>query len=680
MSPNSSERLVCSSCGSAYPLEAVRDHASFSCSICGNVIVVPSSVPGAPPVQRAAPAPSVRTPAARAPARPAHRSPASPPRGHHAHDKRRTAKRDGGKPVVILSCIGLLVVGVGAVMALQSGDADTPDSNDTTGPTAPVVSTADPKTDPDAWKALSSTDRARLRRETLDAVDRHNSSQLQWAALFFAERGELDARKTVARWAVETDPGARWAHEILGLDDCGKLVDALFEESPRAEELQTEAVRDLEALVSKARPGSGPWFPPIEVATQVRELVHQVRADEARLQDDYWFGVTRWTNYQRTVEVMRDYPALTDTAGPYVIFVQVGGKPKEDLSDADAVELNRAQRVMRETKALFASLYAGWHRELGGLFGFTRYGPDNATFETLLKVNAFSREEDFERYCRERHSWSPTLAGVRAFYVQEEPRFIVTHDGDAEGEEPFETYQTQCHEGVHQLVHFYTRELTEKSTGKPPAWQDCATRPLWSSEGFAEFFSAFRGDGEKRMWMQPLDSRMELIWIVDQAFPKLGWKDYPLARLTSVSHGGGLDEAILRTAPRLTEAQAKDDRWKAWHSRIQSVYANLYYARAWSFVYFLWNAESGGRPKYRERYIAYLKREFVVPSSTDKLAEDGRWTSKLLLDALGITNMDDLKALESEWRTWVGDLCEQYQHSDWLPTRHALFKLMGVKK
>ena len=538
---------------------------------------------------------------------------------------------------------------------------------------------ADPRTDAAAWKALPSAERARLRRETLDAVDRQNSAQLEWAANFFKQRGESDARKTVARWAAETDPDAEWAHAILGMKDCGELIDTLLEESPRAEELETDAVRALERIAAKERPKSGPWFPPLETAAQIRTLAQEVRADEIRLADDYWFGVTRWLNYQRTVEVMRDYPTLHDTTGPYVVFVQVGGKPKSDLSDVNAVELNRAQRVLRETKTLFGALYEGWHRELGPIFGFTRYGPENATFETLLKVNAFSRESDFERFSRERHRISPAAAGVRAFYSPEEPRFIVTHDGDAGGEAPYVTYQTQCHEGVHQLAHFYTREMTEKKTGKRPAWRDCSVRPLWSNEGFAEFFSAYAGDGGARKWMQPLDNRMELIWILDQAFAKLGWSDYALADLTGVTTGRDLREAIIGVAPTLTEAQSTDERWILWQRRVFNVYANLFYARAWSLSYFLWNAEKGGRPKYRERYIAYLKREFIVPEADDKLATDGRWSNRLLFDALGLGSANEVQALETEWRAWTQALNEKHQHADWLPTRHNLFGMLGVK-
>jgi len=687
MAQSSPERLICSSCGSAYPLDAVRDHASFSCSICGNIIVVPTSVPGAGAVtrpQRTA-ARSTSTPSAPAqPAPPSRRPTTAPPAKRRATPSRPIPRRthDSGKrgsratkPLVIVAILVLVGITVTAAFILRPKRAPAKEAL----PTSETVATADPKTDAAAWKALPAAERSRLRRETLDAIDRHNSSQLEWAADFFLDRGETAARDTVARWAIESDPGAQWAHTILGLEDCGKLVDAAFEESPRAEELQTEAIRELESLVARERPGTGPWFPSGEVVGRVRTLVTEVRSDEQRLADDYAFGVTRWTNYQRKIDIMRDFPAIHGTTGPYLIFVQVGGSPKSDLSNVDSVELNRAERVLREMKSLFGSLYEAWHRELGPSLGFTRYGPENAPFATLLKVNAFSREADFERYCQEQHDWSPTSVGVSAFYSRREPRFVVTHDGKVEDGEEEAARRRQCRNGVYQLAQFYTRDLTEKKTGRAPAWPECVVRPMWSSAGFADFFSAHKGEGNTRKWMQPIDKYMELIWILEQGFPRCGWDQLSLSQVTGVASSAGLNAMVLAAAPQLTESQAADERWVKWHGYVQNLYARLFYARSWSLAYFLWHAEEDGQPKYRTRYIEYLKREFVVPGATDDLAADGKWTGDLLLDALGITDAAGLEALDQEWQAWVMALCEQHQDENWLPTRAGLFKTMGVK-
>ncbi len=413
---------------------------------------------------------------------------------------------------------------------------------------------------------------------------------------------------------------------------------------------------------------------PLQIVTRPTGAIDAVRwrsPSSAWLQSPYWLGVEKWGVYQRTLEVMKDYPALREAVGPYVIFVSVGGSPRKDLADVDEVEMNRAQRILRETTTLFPTLYDGWHRELGPLFDFKKYGPDNAEFGTLLKIHAFSREKDFERFNRQYYAWSPRMAGVCAFYSQREPRFIVTHDGRTH-EEPYATYQTQCHEGVHQLIHFYTRELSTAAGGDPPAWDRGSSQPLWSSEGFAEFFSAYAGDGDARRWMQPLDSRMELIWIVEQAFPKLQWSDWSLNALMTPLDGGELDQAVLGVSPRLTRAQAENERWVAWLDAVHAVYANLYYARAWSLVYFLWYAEELGQPKYRDRFVRYLEREWVVPKPTEPLAEGGIWTSKLFYDAMGITDRAGSKALEAEWKEFTSKLCEREKTSDWLPARFAL--------
>ena len=79
------------------------------------------------------------------------------------------------------------------------------------------------------------------------------------------------------------------------------------------------------------------------------------------------------------------------------------------------------------------------------------------------------------------------------------------------------TDQVQCHEATHQLVHFYTWDITRKITGKTPKWLDALTRPLWSTEGFAEFFSSHKVEGGKYSWMVPLENRMEQLWIFDES-------------------------------------------------------------------------------------------------------------------------------------------------------------------
>jgi len=60
-----------------------------------------------------------------------------------------------------------------------------------------------------------------------------------------------------------------------------------------------------------------------------------------------------------------------------------------------------------------------------------------------------------------------------------------------------------------------------------------------------------------------------------------------------------------RSRPRLDARGAEDEERPV----AVSLLGNLFYAKAWSLVYFLWYAEESGKPKYRDRYIEYLKYE-----------------------------------------------------------------------
>src|SRR4029453_2333819 len=97
-----------------------------------------------------------------------------------------------------------------------------------------------------------------------------------------------------------------------------------------------------------------------------------------------------------------------------------------------------------------------------------------------------------------------------------------------DNENAFATDQVQCHEATHQIVHFYTWDLTSKDLGREPDWQDCDPRPAWSEEGFAEFFSSFRVEDGKYLWMQPLDQRMCEIWLLGEIVAAKKWRPWEL--------------------------------------------------------------------------------------------------------------------------------------------------------
>ncbi len=339
------------------------------------------------------------------------------------------------------------------------------------------------------------------------------------------------------------------------------------------------------------------------------------------------------------------------------------------LADVPVDRRERGAKILARNQKLYAAFYDGWMQEMGPRFGFTRYGEGNADFATLMKVNVFANPKDFFDYNQR------VSAGVggftRAYYSAEEPRFVTTYDG---GEDEDDAYadQVQCHEGTHQLVHFYTWDLTRKEQGRDIDWLECHWRPLWSGEGFAEFFSSHRVVDGKYLWMQPLDERMRQIWIFEELVKEKGWLPWRLKEFFTMQHGGQLNS--------LARARSKKagDEWIA-----EGVMGNLFYGKAWSFVYFLWYAEEGGKPKYRDRYVEYLKAEFHVPfvadPKTGKLRPAPAW-SGTFARVMGLSTEAQWDAIETEWNEFTAKLVAANRKPAWDAERTKTRKIFGPDK
>jgi hypothetical protein len=346
------------------------------------------------------------------------------------------------------------------------------------------------------------------------------------------------------------------------------------------------------------------------------------------------------------------------------------GKKAEDVSPE---ELVRGQRILERNQKLFAAFYDGWMTEMGPRFGFTRYGPDNADDRTLMKVNVFTKAEDFFLYNFK------SRAGVggftRAYYSSEEPRFITTYDG-GDDEDSNYTDQVQCHEATHQLVHFYTWDTTRKILDHEPSWLDCHWRPLWSGEGFAEFFSAHTVKDGKYTWMQPLDERMRQIWIFNEVVKEKGWMPWRLKEFFTMQHGGQLNDLAR------TRAKKNEEEWMA-----EGVMGNLFYGKAWSFVYFLWYAEEGGKPKYRDKYVEYLKDEFNVRFAEvwdsdvkRKVMKPNPVSGGDFLRIMGFDAPGRLDAVEKEWTEFETKLVAANRKPAWDEERTKTRIGMGIDK
>jgi hypothetical protein len=699
-------RVTCPKCGASWPLEKVAGRTSFGCGRCHTRVVVPAAPPAAAgqasgaaqpletveplqvleplevvePVHDAEPPPPPRTP------HPAHAAPQTHaprpqapqphhprPHAHGAHHHHAAPARTGVHPAVWIGAGVAVLGGVAAFVALSGGG----DAAKQSAPAAAQAAAAkpDPMKDAAAWKALPEAERAAMAAHVVEATDASSEEALRRTADFLGERGEAASVESLAKRAVETNPGSRWANEKLGRADVTAEVDACLTQCELAEEHEDESYRALKA--ERATHAGLRWWASPDDAKRVRAAVAAVRQADQVIGTPYGAAVGHWARYQRSIEVMKDYPALHATTGPYIIFValNVAGPEVEKLSPQERLarkatpeEEERGAKILERNRKLFTEFYEGWLREMGPRLGLTRYGPENCDDRTLLKANVFTKAEDFFRY---NAKVDAGVGGfVRAYYSTEEPRFITTYDGGTD-EPTIETDQVQCHEATHQLVHFYTWDLTRKDLGRDPDMLECAWRPLWSGEGFAEFFSTHRVVDGKYEWMQPLDERMRQLWIFGEIVKEKGWLPWRLSEFFSLQGGGALE--------RLSASRSKnrDDDWIA-----TGVMANLFYAKAWSFVYFLWYAEEGGKPKYRDRYVDYLKAEFHVkfrPAGDGKMhcdPVDGRDFMRIM----GLSSEASLAAMEKEWTEFETKLVEANRKAAWDEERKKIRKNFEIDK
>ncbi len=592
----------------------------------------------------------------------------------------------------------LAVVLSGAALAACGGssDAPAPSPSATTSsakPPDPPKPAADPMTDVAAWKALAAAERAAKAAGVVSKVDAGDSSAVEKCRAFLAERGEDDAVGALAKAALAKGGCAEWEHRAVGDVNVAAEVDACLKSCEAAEDAAEEKFTALKAQRA-AHPGS--WWTDSDATKKVRALCAEAKAADALLATPYGQGVQHWVKWQRAIDVMKDSPAVHGARGPYLVFVSLDSmdaaakaaakaaekadpdgrrtkrRPPREMKDVPPAEVERATKILNKNLDLMEKFYDGWMAELGPVFGLTRYDASNSDESTLFKMNVFCDAEEYELYSAKSGSGMGGFA--RAYYSPQEPRFITTYDGGAEHESSFETDQTQCHEATHQLVHFYTWDLSRKALNRDVKWLDCYVRPTWSNEGFAEFFSSFAMKDGKYVWMQPLDSRMSELWILGEIVADKKWRPWELKEFLSIRTAGQLEE--LSGQRSMTQGALE-------HAVAGNVMANLFYAKAWSFVYFMWYAEEGGKPKYRDRFVEYLKREFHLVYKFDTIKQ-----AELTLNVgvpdfrkiMGIEKDDKLAAFEKEWLAYETKFVASHKSPKWDAERAMIRKNLKIDK
>jgi hypothetical protein len=686
--------LTCPGCGSVYPLAAVQKLDHFTCAVCHQTIVVPIAGP-AP--SRAAPPPPVRAqpfvpPLATPRPVPAYQPPPPPvphaphaPRHHHAPVR---APDESGPNWGLIGAVGAVIAAVVVGILFFTGDKPgAENAGVATSPAAPkpdvkpaaaAPSAPDPEKDPSAWKALPAAERADRTIRYLASLDGKSPSALSNAYTFLKARDEPEAVQKVAEMELARDPTSGWAHQARGDSMVLDRVEHCLTECARADEADTPAVQKLNKLKKDHAPETGVWWADASVQKDVDATIAQIRADEKTLQDPYEWAVAKWRVYQRRIEVMRDYPAITDTVGPYLIFVQVKATPGTPLESVPETEMNRAKRVLNQSKTVFSACYDGFHDAFGKTLGVARYDKSNLDAQTILKANVFADESTWELY-HQKLGFLPFLTGVRAYYEAEEPRFVVSYDpGD---DTAAQSERVQCREATLQLLHFYTWDVSRKADGRELTWAQCLPRPLWVDEGFAEFFSSHRRDGGKYVWMQPLEPRMQSLWTFSQVFQKKRWAMWSLDEILAIVDGEQVtDQATKRAVPKAAKQFTPEQQ--AAVAQALELLRPVFYSKAWSLVYFLWNqTDASGRPVYRERFAAFLKESLHVR----QVNVEGRGlqtrtvTASDFRKAMGLEAEDRYRAFEKEWLAWEAAFLDKAKTDAWAKYRDDWLQKLGVK-
>jgi hypothetical protein len=198
-----------------------------------------------------------------------------------------------------------------------------------------------------------------------------------------------------------------------------------------------------------------------------------------------------------------------------------------------------------------------------------------------------------------------------AAYFMPSTNRIVYYEGTGKGAEKF-NIDKLVHEEVHQLVWFYTKPRTH-----------CQLHLF--QEGLAEFFAGttrkgYTNDKGERAYRYTfrgkLQNRMKHLKKARQTH----WFEFP--ELLSIKTKRDLDAAGRRKA-------GQDENGRA------SVGA-LFYAEAWSLIYYLWHHKDG---KYRQKLIEYAGLEF-----------QGKTGIKYFRKVFGD---DELREIGAGWRNFV---------------------------
>lgn len=527
------------------------------------------------------------------------------------------------------------LVSIALILALAACGGSSPEG---------ATGAGDPLKDPEAWRVLPSGERATRAEAIVRSADVKSSETARDVHAFLKARGEDFAAGEVVKKRLAADVNCEWARGVNGQFEVKRRAAQCLRECELAESEDVAECAELRRIVDKGSP-----FVWVDAATskKVDDLCAAIRKEDARLGNPYEAAVEKWVRWQRGYPVMRDMPEVHATNGPYLVFVSVGGeKPDRPLP---RVMAEKAKSELEATIALLDEVHAVWTRDIAEPLKLVTYGPANATEKTILKVNVFSEENDYFSYQFDADYWSVDFGA--AHYMAEEPRFLAAvAAGEVRSGHGAQAMRT---EAVRQLVHFHTWDSSRKARERDIDWPLCLNRPLWSADGFPRFFASRVGGVPEQGEPAPARTWLADVFVGRGVAEAKQWKGWTLPEQLAVKDRAELGAAARRRAGAVGENGA-------------DALSSLFLGRAASFADFLWNAESEGKPKYRDRYLVYLASEMLAKCRVDHAGREVcvRHGIEDFRKAMGVTDAD-LPRLESEWNAFEDALIRSEKDPSW---------------
>jgi hypothetical protein len=616
----------------------------------------PASAPAPAPARAAAPAPQARPVAA---------APAAQPAPAAARPSRRTRGGDEGEapakkpPVAMIAGIGggalVLVIGAFVMMkgkgeepATAPGGGNAASVGGTAGGATPAAAGGTPAAQPepanlDEWQKFLRMQEVEQRAfaATKRAAATNDAAQLKVLHDWFndprlaSNKVASDTLRAIVDDGLRADPNADWANLAKGRTNVYEYLKNLRQECAKVFNFKEKDENDIDAALAKAE--TERWmdakdFRKIEeIAARVRERAKKLDADPRLVR------VEEKKGWIRDNPLFKEFKFLYRWSDPYLICQQY-----EEFTDPDEAHKNKARiekaNLMANRDAI---IFSELNRHYRSLFAERFKLPELREKDRILFAIITWNHPSYVEFYRKSNNGETPSPWIRAFYSPPEQK-IFHYLGDdslrAQDELPAANGRVQklsdqvtFHEGTHQLEHEYGAVFR----GTPLKDGDTNVAPrksMWWDEGLAEFMGAVEVERSKKETLEGatfFHNRilLERIQQVQGDLRQRTYRDeakkWTIAELIQPNHNGELINAGNRLLPG------------------NGVFmANLFYARSWGLIHFLYFYDGG---KYRSKMLDYMEKVYRQEHGPDALAK-----------VFGRPNAKDWKGIEEEYN-WYWD-------------------------